>query len=72
MLDKIDFDIDTKVMKDIDDDIKLFNINLNEVDNIKIPNLDKIVKSKYVTKKNIAHRIKNMDAAEMNVNLRLN
>lgn len=44
MLDKIDFDIDTKVMKDIDDDIRLFNINLNKVDNIKIPNLDKIVK----------------------------
>ena len=44
MLEKIDLDIDEKVIKDIDEDIKFFNINLNEVDKIRIPNLDKITK----------------------------
>ena len=44
MLEKIDLDIDEKIIKDIDEDIKFFNINLNEVDKIRIPNLDKITK----------------------------
>ena len=44
MLEEIDFDIDKKIEKDIAEDIKFYNINLNKVDRVKIPNLDKIAK----------------------------
>ena len=45
MLKKIDFnsiDIDKRTKTEIEEDIRYFDMNLNKVDNIQIPDLDKI------------------------------
>lgn len=47
MLGKIDFDsidIDKKTQREIEENIKHFNMNLNKVDDIDIPNLNKVSK----------------------------
>ena len=47
MLEEIDFDsidIDKRTKMEIEEDIKYFDINLNKIDNIQIPNLNKISK----------------------------
>ena len=55
MLEKIDFDsidIDKRTKIEIEEDIKYFDINLNKIDSIQIPDLNKISKKtiKKVTK----------------------
>ena len=45
MLEKIDFDsidIDKRTKIEIEEDIKYFDINLNKIDSIQIPDLNKI------------------------------
>ena len=47
MLEKIDFDsidIDKRTKIEIEEDIKYFDINLNKIDSIQIPDLNKISK----------------------------
>ncbi|MBC5995445.1 hypothetical protein EAI30_06760 [Romboutsia ilealis] len=57
MLKKIDFnsiDIDKRTKTEIEEDIRYFDMNLNKVDNIQIPDLDKI--SKKTMKKVVKER----------------